>query len=227
MIWGLMGQKQVSRAETSYHFPQYMWEWYNYLSLPLIRQQSRPALVQIMTCLLFGTKPLSEQMLAQCKLDRGSVKFESGFKTFSCKKISFKNVVCKLVALLFWSHHVRSKYSSILDANHLHRFHDEYISIIPWLILYHNWFVRGNHPVWVNMTRHYKTINYQYDLSRSYSERLVRPTSGLGPEYLVLVLVVLEYLISVLVLVLVLSIKVLSTRTSTGWVLLVNASDFH
>ena len=79
-------------------------------------------------------------------------------------------------------------------------------------------------PLW----KHYTISGFRSSLKK-YLEKprwittKLGPRPGLGPEYLVLVLVVLEYLISVLVLVLlknevlvlVLAMKVLSTRTST------------
>ena len=59
-----------------------------------MRHQSRPSLVQIMTCRLFGTKPLSEPMLDFCRLVHrmGTYFSEIWNKTqpFSLMKISEK-----------------------------------------------------------------------------------------------------------------------------------------
>ena len=54
-----------------------------------MRQWTESALVQIMTCRLNGTKPLSEPMLTYCQLDLKehiSMKFYLKFNFFSCKK---------------------------------------------------------------------------------------------------------------------------------------------
>ena len=54
-----------------------------------MRQWIRSALVQIMACRLFGTKPLSEPMLVCCQLDsweQFSIKFESEFYHFHSRK---------------------------------------------------------------------------------------------------------------------------------------------
>ena len=58
--------------------------------------QSRPSLVQIMACRLFGAKPLSEPMLDYCKLDTCehiSTKFLSKYNNFHRRKRIWK---CRL-----------------------------------------------------------------------------------------------------------------------------------
>ena len=67
-----------------------------------LRQWIGSALVQIIACRLFGTKPLSKPMLGYCRLDpqkQTSVKFESKYKTFRSQK-AFENVVCEKAAIL-------------------------------------------------------------------------------------------------------------------------------
>ena len=69
-----------------------------------MRWQPRPSLVQVMACCLFGTKPLSEPMLAHCQLDhleRTSVKFYQNSNIF-IQEYAFENVVCKNADILFW-----------------------------------------------------------------------------------------------------------------------------
>ena len=56
-------------------------------------QWTGSALVHVMACRLFGTKPLPEPMLAYCQLDsweQVSVKFESKFYQYSFKKMHLK-----------------------------------------------------------------------------------------------------------------------------------------
>ena len=66
----------LTKLKSSPPSAEHMWQWI------------RSALVQIMACCLFGTKPLSKPMLGYCQLDT-SVKFESNHKTFhSWKSIS-------------------------------------------------------------------------------------------------------------------------------------------
>ena len=58
-------------------------------SAAYMRQQTRSALVQVMACRLFGTKPLPEPILAYCQLDSWeqiSGKFESEFYHFHSRK---------------------------------------------------------------------------------------------------------------------------------------------
>ena len=58
----------------------------------------QPSLVQIMACCLFGTKPLSEPMLAFCELDpweQTSVKFSMKFKNFHSRKTFLKMLSTK------------------------------------------------------------------------------------------------------------------------------------
>ena len=57
--------------------------------LPLVHQWTGSALVQVMSCHLFGAKPLPEPMLTYCQLDSWeqiSVKFESEFHHFHSRK---------------------------------------------------------------------------------------------------------------------------------------------
>ena len=66
-----------------------------------MRQWTRPSLVQIMACRLFGAKTLSKPMLTYCHLDHWeyiSMKFQSVFKDFHWKN-ALQNVVCKMVVL--------------------------------------------------------------------------------------------------------------------------------
>ena len=65
-------------------------------SAAYMRQWTGSALVQIMTCRLFGAKPLPEPMLLYCQLDpyeQTSVKFQSRYKTFHSQKCIWK---CRL-----------------------------------------------------------------------------------------------------------------------------------
>ena len=58
-----------------------------------MRHQPGPTLVQIMTCCLFSTKPLSGPMLYYCQLDRWeqtSIKLYSKFKHFHSRKCIWK-----------------------------------------------------------------------------------------------------------------------------------------
>ena len=62
------------------------------------------ALVQIMACHLFCTKPISEPMLAYCQLDpweQFSVKFLSKFRHFRSRK-AVENIICKMATILSW-----------------------------------------------------------------------------------------------------------------------------
>ena len=55
-------------------------------SAAYMRQWTRTALVQVMTCRLFGAKSLPEPMLTYCQLNpqkQISVKYESKYKTFN------------------------------------------------------------------------------------------------------------------------------------------------
>ena len=66
-----------------------------------MHQWTRPALVQVMACCLFGAKPLPELMLAFCQLDSWeqiSVKFKS--KPFSFKKRDLKMLSAKMAAIV-------------------------------------------------------------------------------------------------------------------------------
>ena len=63
-----------------------------------MRRWTGPSLIQVMACRLFGAKPLSEPMLANCQLDsceQISVKFKSKFYHFHSKNV-FENVFCKI-----------------------------------------------------------------------------------------------------------------------------------
>ena len=66
-------------------------------SAAYMRQWSGSALVQVMACCLFGTKPLPEPMLVYCHLDsweHTSVKFESELYHFHSKN-AVEIVVCQ------------------------------------------------------------------------------------------------------------------------------------
>ena len=68
-----------------------------------MRQWIWSALVQIMTCRLFGAKPLPKPMLCYCQLDpwkQTSLKFESNYKTLNSVKKALENVVCEIAAIL-------------------------------------------------------------------------------------------------------------------------------
>ena len=70
-------------------------QWVNSMrpSEACMRHQSRQSLVQIMVCLVFDTKPLSEPMLYYCQLDPGeqiSVKLYSKFEHFHSRKCVWK-----------------------------------------------------------------------------------------------------------------------------------------
>ena len=71
--------------------------WLTHLPLvPHMCQWTGPSWVQVMTCHLFGTKPLPEPMLAYCQLDSWeqiSVKFESEFYHFLSRKCIW---ICRL-----------------------------------------------------------------------------------------------------------------------------------
>ena len=65
-------------------------------SAAFMRQWTRSAFVQIMTCHLIGAKPLSERMQPHCQLDpteQAYVKFESKYKTFHSWKCIWR---CRL-----------------------------------------------------------------------------------------------------------------------------------
>ena len=62
-------------------------------STAYMRQRMKSALVQIMACRLFGTKPLSKPMLGYCQLDsqeQTSVKFQSKYGHFHSQKCIWK-----------------------------------------------------------------------------------------------------------------------------------------
>ena len=53
---------------------------------------NRPALVQIMNCCLFGTKPLSKQMIGCCQLDKME-------KPFHSQKNASEYTICEMAAI--------------------------------------------------------------------------------------------------------------------------------
>ena len=59
------------------------------------------ALVQIMACRLFGTKPLSKPMLCYCSFEpqQTSMELQSKFEVFYSGNV-FENVVCQMAAIL-------------------------------------------------------------------------------------------------------------------------------
>ena len=64
-------------------------------------QWNGSSLVQVMTCHLFSTKPLPEPMLTTCQLDR-QWHFNQNMK-FLLNENAFEIIICKMVAILFWS----------------------------------------------------------------------------------------------------------------------------
>ena len=64
-----------------------------------MRQRTRSALVQVMACRLFGTKPLPEPMLDYCELD-SCEQISVKFKSFSLKKLHLKLLSDKMAAIL-------------------------------------------------------------------------------------------------------------------------------
>ena len=59
-------------------------------------------MVQVMTCRLYGSKPLPEPMLLYCQLDhweQTSVKYKSKYKAF-IQENAFENVVCEMAVIL-------------------------------------------------------------------------------------------------------------------------------
>ena len=75
-------QKRYTTLENQHNNPSSQ-------SAAYMRQWIGSALIQIMACSLFGTKPLSKQVLGYCQLDpkeQTSVKFESKYKTFHSRK---------------------------------------------------------------------------------------------------------------------------------------------
>ena len=72
---------------------------------PVMQQTSWSTLVQVMAGHLSGTQILHEPMLTSSQLDTGENFSEIliKIKTFSMKKDSFENLVCKMLAILLWS----------------------------------------------------------------------------------------------------------------------------
>ena len=72
-------------------------------SAAYMRRLTRPALVRVTTCRLFGTKQLLEPLPTYCQLDpqekQTSVKFESNHKIFIHEN-AFENVACEMAAIL-------------------------------------------------------------------------------------------------------------------------------
>ena len=74
--------------------------------------KTRPLLVPIMVCCLFGTKPLSEPMLAYCQLDPGKKlqwNMDQNTKIF-IQEDSLENVVCLIAAIFSWPQRVCSSH---------------------------------------------------------------------------------------------------------------------
>ena len=72
-------------------------------SAAYMRQWMRSALVQIMTCRLFGAKPLSKPMQGSCQLDlriKLQWNFNQNTKLFIHKN-AFENIVCQMAAISF------------------------------------------------------------------------------------------------------------------------------
>ena len=75
-------------------------------SAAYIRQENRPALVQLMACRPLGAKPLPEPVLTCCQLDHWeitSLKFQSTYKTFIHEN-TFQNVVSEMAAIWLKGH---------------------------------------------------------------------------------------------------------------------------
>ena len=80
----------------------YMVPFWSPTGAAYVRRWTASALVQVMACHLFGTKPLPEPILTYCQLDpeeQTSVKIESKYK-ISTEENAFENVVCKMEAIL-------------------------------------------------------------------------------------------------------------------------------
>ena len=73
-----------------------------------LHKQTRPSLVQIMACHLFGAKPLSKPMLAYCELNPWNI-FQWNLNQDTMifiEENDFENV-CKMAAILWWSYCVK------------------------------------------------------------------------------------------------------------------------
>ena len=99
------GQHEISPYnEIIYHISWCLWSLLNWgvCKNVCMRQWKRQSLVQIMACRLFGTKPLSELMLAYYIMDPWE-HFQWNFNqntSFSIQGNELEDVVCKISANL-------------------------------------------------------------------------------------------------------------------------------
>ena len=83
-------------------------------SAAYMHQWTGSALVQIMACPLFGTKPLSKPMLGYCQLDpmnKLQWKFSKNTQLFIHEN-AYENIVCEMAAILSqgrWVNTLRSE----------------------------------------------------------------------------------------------------------------------
>ena len=78
-----------------------------------MHQQTRPSLVQMMSCHLFGIKPLSEPVVVYCQMDLGNKlqwNFDWNSKVF-IEENAHENVVCQMLAILPQPQCINSKWS--------------------------------------------------------------------------------------------------------------------
>ena len=67
-----------------------------------MRQWTGSALIQVMACRLFGTKPLPEPMLTYCHLDpqeHTPVDFRTTYKKIFIQENAYEKVVCEMAAI--------------------------------------------------------------------------------------------------------------------------------
>ena len=110
------------------------------------------ALVQAMTCRLFGTRALPEPMLTYCKLDpqeQTPVEFESKNKIFIHEN-AFEDVVCEIAATLsrsrwkvriWWVELVRKytlvyRYGTFVSVDYKKRLYGIYKKMLYWYYLF-------------------------------------------------------------------------------------------
>ena len=90
--------RKLERKNGFYFDTEPCLENYSFNSLkpsdPYLRQWSRPSLVYLMACRLFGTKPLSEPMMTYCQFDHKehiSMKHYLKFRSFHSRKCIWKD----------------------------------------------------------------------------------------------------------------------------------------
>ena len=111
-------------------------------SAAYIHQWTGSALLQVMACHLFGTKPLPEPMTTYCQLDlkeQTSVKLESKYKSFIHENV-FENFVCEM-AILYWGRWVNQFEVIIGAGNNLKPNRQQTITL--------NWNIIGSHNLLV------------------------------------------------------------------------------